>query len=237
MSVFAVLAVATLVLTACSDNDGAKAAGAGKGGSTTTPEDAGGPPTAESVALRQSDLPPGLVPCDYSGDLDSYARSVQARSEILGSYESVVEDAAEVKQAGAVRSYVTYFADNDESCNIIFKAMEHRGLGNTLDHGFEHPKVVFSFVHEFPTPAQAEAAYKADLFGQESLKTETELDVTSGDLTGLGPNSVTSNTRAKPVHIRQAVWQHDKFLIFAATDSISREESEAATAAMDARIR
>jgi hypothetical protein len=69
------------------------------------------------------------------------------------------------------------------------------------------------------------------------LKDQVAFDVAVGDASGLGPNSITSNSQGAPVLNRQAVWQDGRFNVFFASTAVDRGQSEFATRAMDVRMK
>lgn len=227
-----VVAIALSVLLAgCGSDSDDTVPGAEKSGSGP-----GERATAKAVSMQASDLPEGLVACRYSGDVETYLREVKARNP--NTYESVLATQERFKAAGSTGGYIAYFATSDKTCETIFKPQGERDFTDADGHLTDHPSFAFSFVMQFPDAATAEAAYREGIFGQNRLQEsvgEATMDVERGDSTGLGPNSVTSNTRTRPNHVRQAIWQSGPFNIYVGTDVIVRQDSERITASMNSR--
>ncbi|MGH9023182.1 MAG: hypothetical protein ACRDV9_08800, partial [Acidimicrobiia bacterium] len=130
------------------------------------------------------------------------------------------------------------YGDTDRACDNLVKPPGQRYLGESEEEHFRHhPITALGFVVQFPDPATAVRAYKADYFGQSKLKSQVAFDVADGAPTGLGPNSITSNSQGAPIENRQAIWQGGRFNVFFASTAIERRQSELATRAIDARMR
>ncbi|MGH7702065.1 MAG: hypothetical protein ACREMO_03165 [Gemmatimonadales bacterium] len=142
-----------------------------------------------------------------------------------------------LKSSGATGGYAAYYGDNDQACDNLIKPRDQRHFGDEEEHIRNHPRMVFSFVIQFGDPAAADAAFRADLFGQSQLKEQVAFDTREGEGTRLGPNSVTSASQGSPIQIRQAVWQKGRFNAFFGSTAIEVRESELVTRAMSSRIR
>lgn len=221
-----VLLATVLVMSACGD--------ASEPAETTATTTAGGPVTPKSINIQLSDLPPGMHECTYSGDMDTYVRNVQQLN--ADTYRDVSATWEKFKSEGAVGGYAAYYGSNDLGCENLFKPTDQREFGDEQEHIMNHPKMVFAYVIEYRDVAAAEQAYLGDSFGQSALKQMPAFHVSDGVVTGLGANSVVSESRGSPIERRNAIWQNKAYSIFFSSTAIPLSASTTATTAMNSRI-
>lgn len=202
---FAALVAAATLVSGCSDAEEDPVAQ-----STTTTA----APTTTASQLASpvlADLPEGMLLCDYSGDIPTYSQ----RTKALGANtESVDETWAQFQRAGAVESHLSAFVAFEEGC----RARIGLAPGGQLQPG---RKTFFSLIVRFPDAATAEAGYREDVFRQSRLAKVP--GATSGDVTGLGPNSVVGVDETDVV-AHQAVWQAGSYNVFLKSENFSNEE-------------
>lgn len=225
-----VLVVAALLLAtlaACSDGGSSPdgSASSRKVGRAETPKD---------VAIQVADLPTGFEECKYSGDIETYLANVSNVDP--KTHDSLMRTWGKFKEAGATAAYAAFYGDSDRACDNFILPAEKRNFGTEEEHISEHPKIVTSMVFQFPDDVTAEAAYKADLFGQSNLKEEIAMDVKVGEPSRLGPNSISAATQGAPVQIRQVAWQRTAWNVLFRSAALDRQASEAVTAAMNIRM-
>lgn len=235
------VATISIALAGCSDN--AKTEGAGASGpSTTVPAsgpgarvDMGAPGSPQRISVQPADLPAGLHLCEYPGEDDTYIENIKPFDPEI--YQSVVKTWGTLKSMGAVRGYYGVYGSNQFICDFVAGKAEadHSSGGQSHDdNARNHPATVISFVVEYKDEAAAADVYKSDVFTQSNLRAP-EYQVTHGEATGLGPNSVVGSKNAAPP-ILSSVWQTKSFTVLFLSEALQPAESEAVLDAMYSRI-
>src|SRR5436309_227686 len=75
------------------------------------------PATVQSVALKQADLPKGMVLCGLSGDIDTFLKGAPANNQYASQLQS---DWNALKAQGAQQGYVRVFAQSETDCHNAF---------------------------------------------------------------------------------------------------------------------
>jgi len=178
--------LAGLVLVACS----------GTGAPTVPPA---------QIGLQPGDLPAGLNRCAASGDVDAFARSLQAggpaaSDELLGAWK-------ELQRAGATRAAVTVYAAQPAACTARLGS----GTGTSVS----------SLVVEFRDDGAAEAAYRRGVLGFTTPSEDAEVPgMTRGAATGFGRNAWVLERSTQGRALIVGLWERDAVLVlFLAVDS------------------
>lgn len=108
--------------------------------------------TPATVAVRPSDLPSGLRPCAYSGDMDAYLGTIRARQPAF--YEGAAATWSRMQAKGAVSGYAAFFARDDEACDNLIRPQAQRQFGDEEEHIRNHPRMVLSSSSSSPTRAR-----------------------------------------------------------------------------------
>src|SRR5262245_40623840 len=83
------------------------------GGSSSSPQG----PTAATVAVRQSDVPSGMVRCDLTGDIDSFLTKEKTADQ--NTYQSTRSGWDHARSTGATAAYTSFYSDSDTHCTGI----------------------------------------------------------------------------------------------------------------------
>lgn len=225
--------LAAVVLGACSDGDDKPAAGS-KSSTTVGADGSGEAATAETVAVRRSDLPGDFVRCSFAGEIRAYMENFKSNPRM---YEGLTTTWRNLEATGAVAGWYSTFASNEATCaSMQGQPNTHPPEAHDPANPQGHPSEVFTFVTQYKDEASAQAAYQNDVFGQSGLG-GGGAKVVVGDLTGLGPNSAVSFSPGGGTPVRQGVWQNKAFTVFFGTEALSAGESERVTSAVNSRIR
>lgn len=203
-----------------------KAAAAGAPATSTGAGDS----SLAAIGVQQADLLEPSVKCPITGDMETHIQKMKEASPEVG--ESVANTWKQLQDHGATAGYVTYWGDTIAACNAI------TDRSTAMDHspGSKHPTTTFSIVVRYQSPAGAESVFRDDVFGQTKLKSAPNFEVTSGETTGLGPNSVVGLTPKATIPIHQAVWQHGSVTVFYGSENLPITASRVVTESVNHRI-
>lgn len=152
--------------------------------------------TVQSVALKPSELPAGMVVCGLSGDIDAFLKGAPANNQYATQMQS---DWTALKAQGAQKGYVRVFAKSDADCKNAFTASTSSPM-----------PIVLSMVVEFKNAAAAAKAYtQADV---QQSQIATLPGAQQGAATGLGKNSLTFGDNEQSQSIFFAYWQNARFM-------------------------
>jgi len=173
------------------------------------------------IGLQSGDLPPELTRCRASGDIDAFARSLQAGSpaahdELVGAWKAL-------QRGGATAAAVTVYAAQPAACTARLGS----GQGTS----------VTSVVVEFRDDGAAQAAYRSGMLGFTTPNEDAEVpDMTRGAATGLGRNSwvLDRSTQGRAVII--GLWERSDTLVLVMAVDADPLHAKQALSSIDGRI-
>lgn len=178
------------------------------------------PATVQSVALKTSDLPKGMVVCGLSGDIDSFLRGAPANNQYASQLQS---DWNALKAQGAQEGYVRVFARSDADCKSAFTTSTSSAM-----------PLVASMVVRFKTSSAAAKAYAQADVQQSQIASLPGAQQGAG--TGLGKNSLTFGDNEGTQSIFFAYWQSARFLALLLAVDIGTKPSLQAAQHVNSRI-
>jgi len=161
--------------------------------------------TASSVALRASDLPSGMQRCDLSGDINNYLKKIQTKDP--STYSTIKAQWEAAQKDGATAADVEFYTDSDKHCASLESSSSQAGTATY--------KLALNFVFQFKDESSAQKGYTTDSifgFSASSLKS-SQVPVTEGAATGLGPNSTVLTIAIASQSFYVAVWQNKRFMV------------------------
>lgn len=174
------------------------------------------------MALQEPDLPAGMERCGYSNAIDDYVSAIE---DMGGSGESIDGTWGQFRDLGATAAYVSVYSDSPRSCTNWV-------TGGPMGHAHAGVRTVSSVVVEFVDEAAAQAAHRADVFGQSQLATVA--GSVTGDGSGLGPNSaVAYDTDGQGTF--SAVWQVGRFDVYLLARNLKAAEADGVAAKIHGR--
>jgi hypothetical protein len=185
-------------------------------------------PTASSVALKSSDLPPGMVRCDLSGDINSYLNKIKTKDPTT--YKTTSDGWAAAQKDGATAADVEFYTDSAAHCAAV--------ESNSSQVGTATYKLAVNFVIQFKDQASAEKGYKSESifgFSAASLKA-SQVPVVEGTATGLGANSIVLSLAIASQSFYVAVWQNKAFMSILAILNIDPATAKKTALAVNGRI-
>jgi hypothetical protein len=204
--------VATLSIAAC-------------GGSSSGPQG----PTVSGVSVQSRDVPPGMVRCDLTGDINNFISKEQSpdpqTAKSMGSYW------AEAKKAGATAAYAAVYTDSDAHCTSI--------KSSTSDPAAASYKVVINFVTQFKDEKSAASAYTNEsLFGfsSSSLRAGGGQPI-EGTKTGLTANSLQLTQTVSNQSFYIALWQSKTFVVILVVLNVDATASKKIATSENGRIK
>jgi hypothetical protein len=184
--------------------------------------------TASSVAVQPSDLPSGLHKCDLSGDITSYLTKIQTKDP--STYATIKSQWEAAQKDGATAAEVEFYTDSTAHCTSLESSGSQIGTATY--------KLVVNFVFQFKDEASAVKGYTTDSifgFSAASLKA-SQVPVTEGTATGLGPNSIVLTIAVSSQTFYVAVWQKKQFMVILGILNIDTATDKKVALAEDARI-
>ena len=178
------------------------------------------PATLQSVALRQSDLPKGMILCGLSGDIDTFLAGAPANNQYASQLKS---DWNALKAQGAQKGYVRVYAPSQTDCKNAF-------LAGTSGPS---PSIVLSMLVQFKNTATAAKAYTQADVGASPL---LQLGAQQGAVTGLGKNSLSFGDTEQSSSIFFAYWQHARFLALILAVDLGTKTGQQAAVRVNSRI-
>jgi len=182
-----------------------------------------GPPNPEDIALKSSDVPAGLRPCNGSGPIAGYMAAV--RSKDPDGYASLQDAWDALKRNGAdAAAIAAYVEDPATACT------------GTLGAG--QGKSATSFVIRYKDEGSATTAYKRGILNFPNPQPDQQTPgLTVGMATGLGPNSWVYNRAVNGKAAYLAFWQSKQFDVMVLTADLDPVDSQKAADAVYARDR
>ena len=183
--------------------------------------------TPASVAAQQSDLPPRMVRCDLTGDIDSFIR-VEATPDPSTS-KTISTEWATAKSKGAQAGYVAVFTDSSDHCKAVKASATEIGAGSY--------ELVLNFVVQFKDEKTAAAAYTdGSILGITAAELRLQSAV-EGSKTGLSSNSVVVDTTIANQRYYFALWQAKSFGVFLAVLNVDPGAAKKVATAENSRIK
>jgi len=185
-------------------------------------------PTAASVAVHTSDLPSGMQRCDLSGDINSYLKKIQTKDP--STYSTIKSQWEAAQKDGATAADVEFYTDSTAHCTSLESSGSQVGTATY--------KLAVNFVFQFKDQASAEKGYKSDSifgFSAASLKS-SQVPVTEGTTTGLGPNSIVLTIAISNQTFYVAVWQNKQFMVILGVLNIDSATDKNVAVAENKRI-
>ncbi|HEX6547508.1 MAG TPA: hypothetical protein VF134_02050 [Candidatus Dormibacteraeota bacterium] len=176
------------------------------------------PASAQSVSMQQSDVPSGLSQCSSdSGDVTK-----------VGTQDKTTQQEWQKQQAaGAKAGYVSIFTNSASSCKSL-------SGGNGASGPNE--KLLGSVVIQYKDDASAATAYTSGVFGFKPTDTKQMQGATTGDATGLGPNSAFASQAIQSTSFSVAIWQNKSFVCFLIGWGVTSQDAKTAASDMNGRI-
>ena len=178
------------------------------------------PATVQSVALKGSDLPRGMVLCGLSGDIDSFLKGAPSNNQYASQLKS---DWSTLKAQGAQSGYVRVFAQSQADCHNAFTS----STSNLMP-------LVASMDVEFKNAAAAAKAFAQADVQQSQIASLPGAQQGAG--TGLGKNSLTFGDNEGSQSIFFAYWQNGRFLALMLATNIGTKPALQAAQHVNSRI-
>jgi len=182
-----------------------------------------GPPSVPpmQIGLQQGDLPAGLSRCPASGDIDAFARGLQAASP--SGHDELVGAWKDLQHRGASQAALTVYAAQQPACAARL------GTGDGAN--------VSSLVVEFHDEATATAAYQRGLLGFPTPSDDAEVaGMDRGAATGIGQNAWVLQRSVAGRALIVGLWErHAVLVLFVAVDA-DPLNAKRALSAVDGRI-
>ena len=195
------------------------------GGSSSSPQG----PTAATVAVQQGDVPPGMMRCDLSGDIDNFLN--KEKSADPATYQSTKTEWDDAKSRGATAAYTAFYTDSSSHCAGI--------TSNGGDLGSATYKLVVNFVIQFKDETKAAKGYTSEKvfnFSASQLKASGQ-PVVEGEKTGLSANSITLSQAIGNQTFYIAVWQNKTFMVILAVLNVDGSASKKIASSENSRIK
>jgi len=178
------------------------------------------PATVQSVALKASDLPKGMVLCGLSGDIDTFLKGAPANNQYATQLQS---DWNAFKALGAQQGYVGVFANSQTDCHNAFTS----STSNLMP-------LVASMVVRFKNPAAAAKAYTEADVQQSQIASLPGAQQGAG--TGLSKNSLTFGDNEQSQSIFFGYWQNGRFMALLLATNIGTKPALQAAQHVNSRI-
>jgi hypothetical protein len=143
--------------------------------------------------------------CDLSGDINTYLKKIQTKDP--STYSTIKSQWEAAQKDGATAADVEFYTDSTAHCASLESSGSQVGTATY--------KLAVNFVFQFKDQASAEKGYKSDSifgFSATSLKS-SQVPVTEGTATGLGPNSIVLTIAISNQTFYVAVWQNKQFMV------------------------
>jgi hypothetical protein len=178
------------------------------------------PATVQSVSMRTSDLPNGLVVCGLSGDIDTFLKGAPANNQYASQLQS---DWTTLKAQGAQKGYVRVFARSEADCKNAFTASTSTPM----------PLVAAMVVQFKNTAAAAKAYVQADV---QQSQIASLPGAQQGAGTGLSKNSLTFGDAEGTQSIFFGYWQNGRFLALVLAVDVGTKPALKAAEHVNSRI-
>jgi hypothetical protein len=182
------------------------------------------------VSAQPSDLPPGMVRCDLTGDIQSFISKEQTPDPQAS--KSIAADWEAAKKDGATAAYSALYTDNAEHCNGIKRS--------ATDLGAATYKLVVNFVIQYRDEKSATAAFKGDhpIFGFRPSELRSGAGgVVEGTKTGLTANSVALTQPVGNQLFYIALWQNREFVVILTILNIDANAAKSVATRENSRIK
>jgi len=187
-------------------------------------------PNLARIAIQKADLPEPSIRCSFSGSMETYLQRLKEAGS--RAHDTLVQTWSQLQAKGATAGYVSYWSNVQAGCDSVISPSSSMDQGDTSTR----PWVAFTFVIGYQSPESAISAYSADIFGQSKLEGKPNFEATSGEETGLGPNSAVGLTPKAPMPLHQAIWQNRSVTVFFSTSNLPLERSKQVTDSINRRI-
>ncbi len=178
------------------------------------------PATVQSVALKESDLPKGMVVCGLSGDIDTFLRGAPANNQYAAQLQS---DWNALRAQGAQQGYVRVFTRSQTDCHNAFTSSTSNAI-----------PLVASMVVQFKNAAGAAKAYTQADVGAAPIASLPGAEQGAG--TGLGKNALAFGDNEGSQSIYFAYWQNARFLALLLAVDIGVSQARQAAIHVNSRI-
>jgi len=176
---------------------------------------------AREVSLQIGDLPPTLVLCPESGEINHYLQLLQAGGS--PSYEVTANEWTSLRESGAEAGWVSSFTQNPADCDARL--------------GERQSASAVSYAIRFKTTAAATGAFKAGFLGLRPAPGLVLPGLTEGERTTLGPDSWVYDQTAQSPSVWVAYWARRDFVLFLFAEHLTPSVAQGAATGMDQRVR
>ena len=184
-----------------------------------------GAPTAAGASVLASELPGGLHRCDGSGDMDSFLKKLATKDP--STYKKTKAEWEAVKKQGAIAAEAVYYTNGAASC------------GGAVGPAAAGGPVVLNYVFQFRDETSAHKAFQDQSiwgFSTGGLAVGGAAGTTTGEKTGLSPNSVSASIDIQKLAIYVALWQNKAFVLTLVTFNLPTDQARKAAVSENSRI-